>query len=158
MKIKSTITLFAAGLVSLAVFNAPAQADVNRFNRFPRHDVRSAAPRREIRHDVREIRNDRAELGRDRAELGRDRADLRNLYRSRASRGDIDRKRAEIRQDLGEINHDRREIHGDYAELRRDRGFFSWGNNGRFGNRYDWNRHDNGRWGRGWDEGRDWRQ
>ncbi len=158
MKIKSTITIFAAGLVSLAAFSAPAQADVNRFSRVPRHDVHQSAPRQEIRHNVREIRNDRAELGRDRAELGRDRADLRNLYRSRASRGAIDGKRAEIRQDLGEINQDRREIRGDYAELRRDRGAYGQGNVGRFGDRNDWNRNDNGRWGRGWDYGRDWRQ
>ena len=155
MKTKSTITLFAAGLVSLAAFSAPAQADVNRWNRVPRHDVHQSAPRAEIRHDVREIRNDRAELGRDRAELGRDRADLRNLYRNRASRGDIDRKKAEIRQDLGEINQDRREIRDDYAELRRDRGNVGSGNFGRFGDRQDWNRQDNGSWGRGWDYGRD---
>lgn len=146
MKIKSTITLFAAGLVSLAAFTAPAQADLNHFSRFPRHDVRQPAPRQEIRHDWREIRNDRAELGRDQAELGRDRADLRNLYRSRASRGAIEGKRAEIRQDLREVNQDRREIRDDYAELRRDRSSYGYGNDGRFGNRHDWNRHDNGRW------------
>jgi Skp family chaperone for outer membrane proteins len=158
MKIKSTITLFAAGLVSLAAFSAPAQAEPNHSSRFPRHDVRQTAARQEIRGDRREIRNDRAELGRDQAELGRDRADLRNLYRNRASRGDIDRKRAEIRQDAREINQDRREIRGDYAELGRDRGNFGSGNFGRFGDRQDWNRQDSGSWGRGWDSGRDWRQ
>jgi hypothetical protein len=155
MKTKSTITLFAAGLVSLAAVSAPAQADVNRWNRFPRHDIRQPAARQEIRGDRREIRNDRAELGRDQAELGRDRTDLRNLYRSRASRGAIEGKKAEIGQDLREINQDRREIRGDFAELRRDRGSYGYGNDGRFGNRYDWNRHDNGRWGRGWNYGRD---
>jgi hypothetical protein len=155
MKTKSTITLFAAGLVTLAVFSAPAQADVNHLSRFPRHDVRQPAARQEIRGDRREIRNDRAELGRDQAELGRDRGDLRNLYRNRASRGDIDRKKGEIRQDVREINQDRREIRDDYTELRRDRGNSGYGNDGRFGDRRDWNRHDNGRWGRSWDYGRD---
>jgi hypothetical protein len=158
MKIKSTITMFAVGLVSLAAFSAPAQADRNHASRISRHDVRQPARRQEVRHDWSEVRNDRAELGRDRAELGRDRADLRNLYRNRASRGDIDRKRAEIRQDAREINQDRREIRGDYAELGRDRGNFGSGNFGRFGDRQDWNRQDSGSWGRGWDSGRDWRQ
>jgi hypothetical protein len=147
MKTKSTITLFAAGLVTLMAFSAPAQADVNHLSRFPRHDVRQPAARQEIRGDRREIRNDRAELGRDQAELGRDREDLRNLYRSRASRGTIEGKKAEIRQDAREINQGRREIRDDYAELRRDRGSFGSGNDGRFGARHDWNRYDNGRWG-----------
>ncbi|MSP41655.1 MAG: hypothetical protein EXR70_24480 [Deltaproteobacteria bacterium] len=155
MKAKSTITLFAAGLVSLAVFNVPAQAEPNRWNHFPRHDVRPVVARHEIRQDWRELHKDRAELARDQAELGRDRADLRNLYRSHASRGAIDGKRAEIRQDVREIYQDRREIRDDYAELRRDRGNFGSGTNGRFGDRRDWNRQDNGRWGRGWDYGRD---
>ena len=160
MKIRSTRTVLAAGLVSLAAFSAPAQADFNHSRRFPSPDVRQPAARQEIHHDWRELRNDRAELGRDRAELGRDRADLRNLYRNRASRADIDRKRAEIRQDIGEIHQDSREIHGDYGELRRDRGQFNYGNDGRSGDRYDcnrraWNRNDSGRWGRGWNNGRD---
>ena len=147
MKIKSPITLIATGLASLAVFSAPAQAEPNQRNRFPRHDVRPAAPRHEIRQDLRELHKDRAELSRDQAEIGRDRADLRNLYRNRASRADIDRKRTEILQDLREIQQDRREIRDDYAELRRDRGHFSYGNDGRLGDRYDWNRRDNRRWG-----------
>ena len=117
MKIKSTSTLFAAGLVSLAVFSAPSQAEPNHWNRFPRHDVQPTTPRQEIRKDWRELHKDRAELGRDRAEIGRDRADLRNLYRSRASLGAIEGKKAEIRQDVREINHDRREIRDNYGEL-----------------------------------------
>jgi hypothetical protein len=72
------------------------------------------------------------------------------LYRSRASRGAIEGKKAEIRQDVREVNQDRREIHDDYAELRRDRGAYGNGNVGRFGDRRDWNRHDNGSWGRGY--------
>jgi hypothetical protein len=155
MKIRSTMTVLAAGLVSLAAFTSPVQADLNHTRRFPRHDVRQPAARQEVRHDWRELRNDRAELGRDRAELGRDRADLRNLYRNRASRADIDRKRAEIRQDLGEIHQDRGEIRGDYAEVRRDRGSYGNRNDGWFGARHDWNRNDNGRWGGGRNYGRD---
>ena len=155
MKIKSTSTLFAAGLVSLAVFSAPSQAEPNHWNRFPRHDVQPTTPRQEIRKDWRELHKDRAELGRDQAEIGRDRADLRNLYRSRASRGAIEGKKAEIRQDVREINHDRREIRDEYAELRRDRGSFGNGNDHRFAAHRDWHRNDNGRWGRGWNSGRD---
>ena len=160
MKKNSTITVLAACLVSLAGFGATAQADFNHSRRLPTHDVRQPAARQENRHDWRDLRKDRAELERDRAELGRDRADLRNLYRNRASRADIDRKRAEIHQDLREIQQDRREIHGDYAECCRERGHFSYGNDGRFSDRYDWNRrawhrNDRGRWGRDWDNGRD---
>jgi hypothetical protein len=140
MKIRPTITVLAVGLVSLAAFSAPAQADLDHGRRFSRHDFRQPAARQEVRHDWRELRNDRAEFGRDRAELGRDRADLRNLYRNRANRADIDRKRAEIRQDLREIHQDRGEIRGNYAELRRDQGYFGDRNDGRFGDRYDWNR------------------
>lgn len=160
MKMRSTITVLAVGLASVAAFTAPAQADVSHTRRFPNHDVRQPTTRQEVHHDSRELRNDRAELGRDRAELGRDRADLRSLYRNRANRADIGRKRNEIRQDLREIHQDRGEIHGDYADLRRARGNFGTGNDGRFGNRYNWNRrdgsrNDNGRWGRGWNYGRD---
>ena len=141
MKIKSTITPFAAGLLALAFLAAPARADEKRVSGSPWHD----------------IRNHRAELGRDRAGLARDRAGLQNFYRNRASHGAIGRKRAEIHQDGRGIKRHRREVRGNYAEPRNAHRFYGHRSNGRFGPRHDGHRTDHGRWGRGWDHRRGYR-
>jgi len=164
---KLTLSLSAAGMVSLLALGMANLADANHFARHQRHEpARHQAARQETRQDRGEIRNDRAELRRDRAELERDRVDLRRLSRRGASREVIDNKKKEIHQDLREIGQDRRELRDDYAELRRDRGRFGYGSDGRLGNHQDWNRREySNRWGRddrwgnrdrwGWDYGRD---
>ena len=123
---KSLLSLSALGMVSLLGMALPNFAEAK-------------SPKR----DWKEVRNSRTELRRDQAELERDRADLRRLYRSGASRSDINNKRNEIRGDLREVAQSRRELRNDYFDLRRDR----FGNYGRFDNDYRWNRYDNSRWG-----------
>jgi hypothetical protein len=131
MKTKISMTLIAAGILSLLALGTPNLADANSRNRLKKLD-------KAANH----------ELGKDTAELQRDRADLRNLYRSGASRGDIYRKKGEIRDDLREIAQDRQQSYGRYGDNRYD--------NQRYDNRYDnrdrWSRNDNSwwNWGNNW--------
>jgi hypothetical protein len=118
-------------LGSLLAFANPGVADANARNRTKKLD--QAAHR---------------ELRKDHAELQRDRADLSRLYRSGASRSDIDRKRGEIRDDLREIGQDRRSLYSDYGDYRNDRyrNGNGYGNYGWYGNRGRSDRNDNGWW------------
>ena len=149
MKTKTSMVLFAAGVVSLLAIGRPNLADADWRSRQKKLDQIAA---RQVSNDWAELRKDRAEYSRDVGELERDRADLRRLERSRASRAAINGKRAEIRQDLGEIAQDRREIHDDYASLRRDRFGNGWGTPGRYDSRDRWPGNDH-RWS-GWGDRR----
>jgi len=159
MKIKTSMVLLAAGVVSLLALGRPNLADADWRSRQKNLD-RAAA--RQANNNRGELHKDRAEYRRDLGELERDKADLRRLYRSGASRGEIVRKRGEIRQDLGEILQDRREIRDDFGALRQNQYNSGWGNYRRNDNR--WSRNDHGWWGWGnnrptnygrWDYGRD---
>jgi hypothetical protein len=161
MKVKTSIVLLAAGVVSLLALGRPNLADADWRSRQKNLD-RAAA--RQTNNNRAELYRDRAEYRRDVGELERDKADLRRLYRSGASRGDIVRKHAEIRQDLGEIVQDRREIRDDFGAVRRDQYNSGWGNYGRYDNRDRWSSNDRSWWGWGnnrptnygrWDYGRD---
>jgi len=135
---KKSILFLAAGILSLLALGTPNLADANARNRQKKLD-------KSAHHQVNNAT----------AELQRDRADLRNLYRSGASRADIERKRAEIRDDLSQIYQNRDQI-GNYGAYRGDRddddgygnrsrrsqnadGWWNWGSNRS-------NRRD--RWGR----------
>lgn len=163
MKTKTTVALLAAGIVSLLALGAPNRADADWRSRQRDLDRRAA---RAQQGAWGELQRDRVELRRDHAELERDRGDLRRLYRSSASRAEIERKKAEVRQDLGEIGQGRREIRDDLGQLRRnsDQYGYSYGNDGWNRDRRD--RNDNGwsGWGNnrsdnrdrwGWGYGRD---
>jgi hypothetical protein len=128
---KLYLTLGAAGFVSMLAFANPSVADANARNRTKKLDQTA-----------------HRELRKDHAELQRDRADLSRLYRSGASRSDIDRKRAEIRDDLREIGQDRRSLSSDYGDYRYDpyRNGNGYGNYGWYGNRGRWDQNDNGWW------------
>jgi len=116
---KTPVALLTAGVISLFSLAGPNSADAD-----------SRSRQRKLDQEV------RRELRRDQAELERDRRDLDRLYRSRASRSEIDRKKAEIRQDMREVREGRERLYGD-----------SYGYNGWYGRG-----HDNGwwNWGNGW--------
>lgn len=126
MKTASSKILVAAGLASLAAFSIPSLADANARNRQKKLDQAA-----------------RQELHKDSSELQHDRQDLSRLYRSGASRDQINQKRGEIRGDLQEISQDRRQL-GRYDGYRGDR--YGNGNYGRYDNQGWWNRNNNGRW------------
>jgi hypothetical protein len=117
---------------------------------------RRPAARQEIRENWREIQKDRAELRRDLRDYQGDRAALQRAYRRGASPAEIARLRGELRESAGEVRESRQELRQDYAELRRDRDRF--GHGGRYDNRGNWNRNDQGWWGWGngpWNNPRD---
>jgi hypothetical protein len=124
----ASLTVLAAGIISLLVLSMPNTADANSRNRQKKLDQAA-------RHELRKDRN----------ELERDRRDLSRLYRNGASREEIYRKKAEIRDDLREIAQDRGQV-GRYDGYRGDR--YGW-----YDTRGLRNRNDNGwwNWGRGSD-------
>ncbi|HVO93954.1 MAG TPA: hypothetical protein VMT22_13985 [Terriglobales bacterium] len=121
---KGSRVLLAAGILSLLALGTPNFADANARNRQKKLD-------KSAHH----------ELNNATSELQRDRADLRNLYRSGASRTDIDRKREEIRGDLSQIYQDRGQL-GSYGGHRNDYGWY--------GNRSRRSQNDDGWWNWGW--------
>ena len=123
MKTKTSIYLLVAGIVSLLALGTPNLADANARNRQKKLD-------KSAHHQVNNAT----------AELQRDRADLRNLYRSGASRADIERKRDEIRDDLSQIYQNRDSL-GNYGGYRGDRD-----DDDGYRNRSRWSRNDDGWW------------
>jgi len=139
--------LFAAGIVSLLGFAVPNPANAD--GRGRQRDWHRTSARAES-YRMSELQRDRAELRRDQAELARDRAELQRLYRSGASRREIDRKRQEIRDGLREVAQDHREISESLEALsrRQDRGL---GRESIGSSRDRWGRYDNNGWGWGRD-------
>lgn len=143
---KTTLSLFAAGVVSLLAIAVPDLASADARSR--QRDLDRAAARSHRSRST-ELQRDRTELRRDQAELERDRADLERLYRSGASRQEIERKRDEVRGDLRELAQDHREI-GDSLEAlsgNPDRGF-GWDPTGLQRDRLGRNDTDGWGWGR----------
>jgi hypothetical protein len=122
---KKSILFLAAGILSLLALGTPNLADANARNRQKKLD-------KSAHHQVNNAT----------AELQRDRADLRNLYRSGASRAEIDRKREEIRDDLSQIYQNGDQL-GNYGAYRGDR---DRDDDGWYGNRSRSSRNDNGWW------------
>jgi hypothetical protein len=120
---KIIIALITAGLVSMAVLVDPCLVDASARNRQKKLDKSALS-----------------QWQRDRAELQRDRADLLRLYRSGASRGEIERKRAEIRDDLRKIEMGRGSIFSDFGNHQYGGYPYDTGYRGR------WNRYDSGWW------------